>query len=225
MKTITLNLYRFNELDKTAQEKALTTYRHVNIELDWWETEYEDFTTLCTYLGMAVDPSSIRFSGFDSPGDGSAFSAGVNLPKLCKAIPEQAWKAYAPLQTFPFCLPDADRRLMALITEGILTINPQIIGGHSSYGVFTDLIVQMPGDKGREHGNIRAELLKLEDWLQQVAETLNRYLYGTLEKQYEYLTSDTAVGESIGSDEYLFTADGHPAGHLLALSQDQSHLK
>ena len=40
MKQITLKLYSFNELDKEAKGKALTTHRDLNINFDWWDDEY-----------------------------------------------------------------------------------------------------------------------------------------------------------------------------------------
>jgi hypothetical protein len=93
MKQITLKLYSFNELDKEAKGKALTTYQDVNIGFNWWDDEFEDFIELCSYLGIAVIKDKIAFRGFYSQGDGSGFSAQVDLPKLVTAIETQAWKA------------------------------------------------------------------------------------------------------------------------------------
>ncbi len=73
MKTITLKLYSFNELDKPGKEKALTTYRGLNVDFDWWDDEFEDFIELCSYMGIAVIKDSIKFRGFYGQGDGSGF--------------------------------------------------------------------------------------------------------------------------------------------------------
>ena len=59
MKTITLKLYSFNELDKQAKQKALTTYQDLNIGFDWWDYVFEDFIELCSYMGIAVNNESI----------------------------------------------------------------------------------------------------------------------------------------------------------------------
>lgn len=42
MKTITINLYSFNELSKEAQQKALNKLATINVEHDWWDDTYED---------------------------------------------------------------------------------------------------------------------------------------------------------------------------------------
>jgi len=42
MKTIKINLYKFNELSEDAQEKAIETNYDINVSFDWWEHTYED---------------------------------------------------------------------------------------------------------------------------------------------------------------------------------------
>ena len=221
MKTITLKLYGFNELAKEAKEKALTNYRDINADFDWWDNEYEDFITLCSYFGIAVIKDSIKFSGFYSQGDGSGFSAKVDLFKLQDAIEQQAWKSFAPGQEFPFHLPEIDLRVLALIVKNRLPNEPRVISTRNYYGIVVDLGVYPASGHGKAHDNIFEELDRLEEWLKGIAETLNCYLYNTLEKQYEFLISDDAVKESILSNEYLFTADGRSANHLEQLTNNK----
>lgn len=221
MKTITLKLYSFNELAKEAKEKALTIYRDINTSFDWWDDEYEDFVTLCSYLGIAVIKDSIKFSGFYSQGDGSGFSAKVDLLKLQDAIQKQSWKSFAPRQEFHFLLPDIDRRVLALIAKNTLPNEPRVISALNYYGVVADLGVYAMGGHTKGHDHIFEELDRLEEWLKGIAETLNCYLYNLLEKQYEFLISDGAVKESILSNEYLFTADGRQANYLNQLTNSK----
>jgi len=42
MKTVTLNLYKFNELSESAKETAISELAYINTEIDWWESIYED---------------------------------------------------------------------------------------------------------------------------------------------------------------------------------------
>lgn len=222
MKTITLKLYSFSELGKTSKEKALSTYRDLNVNFDWWDNDFEDFIELCSYMSIAVIKDKIKFRGFYSQGDGSGFSAFVNIPQLVTAIENQSWKEYALLQEFVFTVPQIDRRVMALVANGLLSGEPQIIGRTRQYGVTTDLGISEIIKDGKTHDNIFEELDKLEEWLRSIAEILNRYLYKSLENQYEFLTSDAAIKESILTNEYLFTADGRTANHLIALNKRTS---
>jgi hypothetical protein len=219
MKTITLKLCSFAELDKIGKEKALTTHRDLNLNFDWWDDEYEDFIELCSYLGISILKDSIKFDGFYSQGDGSGFSANVDIVKLATAISAEPWKTYAPKQEFAFPPLAIDRRVMALVEKGLLPNEPQIIGRYRQYGVVVDLGVYVINENGKNHDLIFDELDNLEEWLRGIAEILNRYLYKSLEKQYEFLTSDTAIKESILTQEYLFTADGRSANYLLNLKK------
>ena len=219
MKQITLKLYSYNELDKEAKGKALTTHRDLNINFDWWDDEFEDFIELCSRIGIAVIKDKIKFRGFYSQGDGSGFSAKVDILKLITAIENQSWKDYAPLQEFPFTTPDIDRRVLPLLAKDILPNEPQIISRSQYYGVVVDLGIYVINEDGREHDNVFEELDKLEEWLRKIAETLNHYLYKTLENQYDFLCSDTAIKESMLNMEYLFTADGRSANYLEQLTK------
>lgn len=219
MKTITLKLYSFDELDKKSKEKALTTYRGVNVDFDWWDDEFEDFIELCSYMGIAVIKDSIKFRGFYGQGDGSGFSAKVDLVQLQDAIKTEAWKSFAPLQQFPFHPARIDRRIWPLIANNILPNEPQIISTQRQYGVVVDLGSYVINEGDRLHDNVFEELDKLEEWLRKIAVTLNRHLYASLEKQYEFLISDTAIKESILSNDYLFTADGRSANYLEQLNK------
>jgi hypothetical protein len=176
MKTITLKLYSFNELDKTAKEKALTTYRDFNINFDWWDDEFEDFIELLSYMGIAVIKDSIRFRGFYSQGDGSGFSATVDISKLLDAVANQSWKDYAPMQEFVFGAPEIDSRVITLVAKGLLPSEPQIICRSRQFGIVTDLGISEVIQDGKTHDHIFEELDKLEAWLRHVAEVLNRHL-------------------------------------------------
>lgn len=221
MKTIILNLYSYAELNDEAKRKALNKNRDLNFAFDWWDSVGEDFVNLCSYLGIKVFKESIQFRGFYSQGDGSAYSARVDFAKLQDAIGKQSWKAYAPLQEFPFLPPDIDRRVMKLVVNGLLPAEPQIIGRTKQFGIVTDLGIYVIDQNGREHPNIFDELQKLEEWLRSLAEILNQFLFDSLENQYDYLSSDEAIEESFLANETLFTADGRSAGHLDNLSDNQ----
>jgi hypothetical protein len=48
----------------------------------------------------------------------------------------------------------------------------------------------------------------LTGFISEVVKDLNRWLYRTLEKEYEYLSSDEAIIETIEANEYTFTESG-----------------
>jgi len=224
MKVIQLKLYTFKELGRVAKQKALTDYRYLNVDFNWWDDIYGDFISLCEYLAITVEKDSIKFSGFYSQGDGSAFSAKADLIRLNHAITAQAWKAYAPLQEFKFPALTADRRVLRLVDSGLLPSEPQIIARYRQHGVTADIGAYVVNEN-RDHDNVFEELDKLDEWLKAVAQILNRFLYESLQNQYEFLTADSTVKESLLFNEYLFTADGRAAGHLLELAKHHNTTK
>jgi len=218
MKVIQLKLYTFRELGRLAKQKALTDYRYINVDFNWWEDEYDDFIHICEGLGIEVHKHTIKFTGFYSQGDGSAFSATVDFNKLPEAVRLETWKRYAPLQEFKFPALNVDRRVMKLVIAGILPSEPQIIARYKVNDIVTDLGIYVVNER-KNHDLVFEELEKLEEWLRKVAKILNSYLYDCLQKQYEFLISDTTVKESLLFNEYLFSADGRAAGHLHELAK------
>jgi hypothetical protein len=220
MKTIQLNLYSFGELDEKAKKKALKEFQDLNVNFDWWDFGYNDFISICEYLGVTVDKKSVHFEGFYSQGDGSCFDADVDILKLLLAIDTSAWQEYAPNVQFSFFRPGIDKRVLTLIEQAKLEMNARIISRQRGYGVVVDLGVYPISEPEKNRDMIYGELDELEKWLDGIAQTLNRYLYKALEREYEFQTSDEAIAETIEANEYLFTADGKSANRLQALANN-----
>jgi len=218
MKTIQLNLYEFGELDATAKEKALNACHDLNLVCDWWDYTYNDFNTICGLLGITVDKKSIHFDGFYAQGDGSSFNAEVDFSILLKGLQNKAWRGYAPKLDFDFGLPGIDKRVLELVKYHKIDMNARIISRTRGYGVVADLGVYPAFHPVKNYDLIYGELDDLETWLDSVAQILNRFLFKSLEGNYEYLTSDEAVTEAIEANEYWFTADGKRATRIEELA-------
>ena len=78
-----------------------------------------------------------------------------------------------------------------------------------------------PSNGPRFHDYIYDEIDALEAWLTGIATKLNQFLYKSLEKVYDYLTSDEAVAEALTVNEIPFTADGRSAIALENLIKNQ----
>jgi hypothetical protein len=210
MRTVKIDLYQFEELTSEAKQKAIIKYRDFNLDHGWWEFVYEDFINLCSTVGIVVNKNSIAFDGFYSQGDGSGFSADVDIIKLKKSIENENWKSYAPRENFQFPPNNIDRRVMGLIEKGGILLESKIINSRNGNYVVADM-GGYPSNGPRFHNYIYSEIDLLEEWLKQVAMIFNRFLYKSLENEYEYRTSDEAVSEALASNEIPFTADGRSA--------------
>jgi hypothetical protein len=88
MREEVIKVYKFNELDDRAKQKAREWYTGCDYPHDdWWDWTYEDFGIICGIIGieLATTPvklmgggvrhkPDINFSGFYSQGDGACFS-------------------------------------------------------------------------------------------------------------------------------------------------------
>lgn len=218
METIQLDLYGFAELSEKAKEKALREFANINVFDDWYTFTVEDFKIVCETICITVDTTKTYFRGFYSQGDGSCFNAKVNIPQLVQAIKDQSWKDYAPMLELDLSLPQADSRIIPLIRKESFDIVPKITGAERWYSIAADLNYYLP-NTGHRYDRIEAELQKLGDWLQSVADKLNRYLYKSLEAEYEYQTKEETVIEAIEINEYQFTADGVCATRIKNLAK------
>jgi len=221
MKTIKIRLYEFAELEEKAKDKALKELSDINVNFDWYDTVFYDFQAIVKTLGITLTTNNIHFSGFYSQGDGSAFEATVYLPALADAIAGEKWKGYAPNIELDLPLCPTKRRVLKLMESEALDISPRIRQPTRCYYVRAELNEQFPYNNHR-FDRIEAELEKLEDWLQQVADKLNRYLYKSLQDDYEYQTSDKAIIEAVEANEYHFTADGKLATRIERLSLENN---
>ena len=74
MRTETIKIYRFEELNDKAKEQAIEESRLINVQYEWWDGIYDMYK--CDTKGS--DIHNIYFSGFYSQGDGAMFEASIN---------------------------------------------------------------------------------------------------------------------------------------------------
>src|SRR5262245_18552460 len=73
MRTLQIPVYSFDELSRSAQDKALEIMHDINTGLDRWDdATFDDFREIGTTLGIEVE--NIYLSGFSCQGDGACFT-------------------------------------------------------------------------------------------------------------------------------------------------------
>ena len=56
MRTIEINLYKFDELSAEAQQKAIDSLQTINVEHDWWQFTYDDADSIGVEInGFGID--------------------------------------------------------------------------------------------------------------------------------------------------------------------------
>lgn len=201
MRTVEITLYHYDELPtEKAKEKAREWWLQDGLGYDWWDAVYEDADQVAQILGIEIDRKgkstpAIYFTGFYHPGEGSSFEGHYAYAKgAVKAI-----KAYAPrdetLHRIARDLQEAQRRNFYGLRATIRAYRD------SSIHVNVENIQHIYGDATDE----------AEEAITEAMNDFNHWLFQRLKDEYEYLTSDEQVEESIRANEYEFTEEGHPA--------------
>jgi hypothetical protein len=220
MRTISVNLFRINELSAEAKEKALEKHRDWNVQDEWYDFVVDAWKEKLDAIGF--EHAEIHFSGFSSQGDGACFDAHCNMDKLLKSYyPKELVDFiveyfdlsakintvnhhYSHENTRDFNLvwdcPNSFVKVMDVSTESL----PLLIGTVEEYAQkLLDIRIR------NQIGPI--DLKEFEKDIEENRTSLCRELYRELEDAYESLTTDEAVTESLEANEKEFTEDGKDA--------------
>lgn len=216
-------VYFYDELDDEAKDKARDWFRQDYPDYDWWGGTYDMIADAGKYLGIDLkqkpvklmgggtryDPS-IWFTGFYHQGSGSSFDGrwraeDVQADKL-KADFTSDKELHRLADTFAELAKDNPELSASITAKGDNWITVDVEHGETRDEIVNAFEYDSPEWK--------AETTKDDeraDTLTDALRDFNRWIYKTLEAEYEYLTSDEQVAESIRTNEYEFTKDGSRA--------------
>lgn len=202
MPTIThTEVFQFHELGETAQEKARDWYREGGFDYEWWEFIFDAAREIGAILGFEIGEGEISFAGFWSPSDGASFTATWSVP----TSPVKAMTAYAP----------KDERLHSLardawaIVRGMTERDEAFSvyrNGRSRNGRSISRACSMAHE-----GSMHCDHAAIES----LAKNFARWIYNTLESEWDYMNSDEQVDEAIIAAGYTFTTTGQRFGESL----------
>ncbi len=195
MKTIEINLYKFEELSDEAKKKAIQECQENEYYLDyeWWDGIYEDATTIAGLMGIEID--KIYFNGFWSQGDGACFVGDYRY----KTGALKAVKKYAPLDTYLHTIAERLQKLQKrYFYQLTATIKHR---GHYYHENSNEIIIDTLNSDRYISDDTDEELTDiLRDYM--------RWIYTQLNNEYDYLMSDESVSEHLIANEYEFTENG-----------------
>lgn len=210
---IETTVYKFEELSIRARETARAWYREGGFDYEWYEFVFEDFGRICECLGVRLktspvhlvgggtrDEPRIHFTGFWSQGDGASFQA---LYSYRKGAPS-AIRDCAPKDT---TLHGIDDGLQAIQRRNFYQLRADVSHRGNYYHEYCMAI-----SVRRESLNYQDMTADAEDTVIEALRDLARWLYRQLENEYNALTSDEMVDETIEANAYTFTASGRQFG-------------
>ena len=210
---IATTVYRVDELHECAKDRARAWYRECGFDHDWYDAVYEDFQRIANILGIRLktrvsrliggrtreDPC-IWFRGFWSQGDGAAWEGTYSYRKSAAA----ELLAYAPKDQ---TLHHIAETLQAAQRHNFYQLRAEVTHRGNYYHAFT-MAVSVTRD-----GAAAAEIIgDAESIVTDALRDLANWLYRQLEQEYDYLTSDEAVDETLVANGYTFTKEGRRFG-------------
>lgn len=202
MKTVSIQLFNFEELNDTAKEQARAWFRRASESDTFWHEcvtdEAEEFGAL---LGIDID--KIPFRGFCSQGDGACF-VGTWRASQCTESNVDTLIANAPLDETLHAIAHEFGRLAKLYPFATFTTfhRGNYCHEHSVNFEFCACEDEIPsGFSNEQYGLMVGEI-------EAVSRRFMRWIYAQLESAYNYETSDENVDSNIVANEYTFLASG-----------------
>ena len=216
--------YSFEELSPEAKKKAIQNHYDININYDGWsDGVIEGFKEDMAEIG--IEDPEVQFSGFYSQGDGASFtSEDIDTRKLFDAVGIESnefldmstederrkgenKEFYDLLDT----LEDVGHLDRIRIKPEELRVTIERIGGGRYYHentVRANVEIWDEPDGWEIPPYFESELSdKVTDFIRGIC----RKLYRDLEKDYEHLTSEEAVAETLIDNGYEFDEEGNVA--------------
>lgn len=193
MKTLTVEVYQFDELDEKAKETARDWFKEKGFEPSDYECVVTDAKEIGAKLGFNGE---IQWSGFSCQGDGARWVGSW----AAKDVSADALKAHAP----------KDERLhrianrLDVLTHEYPEITFKLKSSDSHYVHKYTVGFELDTPEGY------SALLcaKIYNEFGEIACDFMQWIYDRLEEHYEWLYSNENVEDCIRANEYGFTKEG-----------------
>jgi len=196
--TMTLTAAELKDRDPQRFNKAYWKWVENAADYEWWEDLYSSFEAKLGAMGIYNVEAT--FSGFDSQGDGAAFSGRVQLTPFMERhkLDEQYPALYIGVKNDGSYVRVGYRGNNMTCRDYMMYANqtgPEGIFAQLSQEAWEDLVDEQEGQAG------------LEDLVMEECEKLADELYRELKREYEYLTCENAFIESCELNEITFEVD------------------
>ena len=183
----------------------LEKYRDINVDYQWWDSVYADFTEDMKAVG--IDVRRMYFTGFWSQGDGACFAGKLNNTL--------AYLDHHHKDQYPM--------IRKLLEHGGGVRVKCTHSGHYYHATCTEFWVDADALTGIIPQPTEFHEAIVERWQDQLQDEVDAFekdiieqwrsymgdLYKKLEAEHDYLTSDEAVWEAIEANELDQDAEDH----------------
>jgi hypothetical protein len=199
-------------MNKERKAALIERYHDINVSHDWWDAVYEDFESVCKILGIELDATKygpdIMFSGFWSQGDGASWAGAYYAERWDRSSMHNLYtydtapariREYAPKDEELHRIADELCFLARIYYPAYARVTRL---GYYCHSGTMHLAHYRPMDESTDEGDFADEVHRhVEDTLTDLFRDLADWLYARLEQEYNYLTSDEAVWDTIEANE------------------------
>lgn len=217
---------KYDELDDAAKVRAREWFASTVFEdSSDWDHVYADVAEVGALMGIVIDDRvvktvkgtsftepDIRFSGFSFQGDGASFSALLYVKDMAGCVARV--KEHAPADESLHALAAHAEEIHALITAYHVArrLDGQDVDTDEHpecEPTMTIAIVDTAhGFRTMVVNDLRCPP-EISALINQFVEDFARWIYKSLEAEYDHLTDDETVEETIRANEFEFDEDGH----------------
>lgn len=184
-------------MNDDRKQALIERHREINVYYQWWDSTYDDFNAICRRMGITLEKHEPSFSGFWSQGDGASFT-GAFVGDVAETAP-QTIREYAPVDKELHRIADELCTLGRIYYRAYASIGrPYGTRYCHQYTMYVTFVEPYDGDPDDWADAVHTAL---EEGLQELFRDLAGWLYQTLEREYDYLTSDEAVWDGIVANE------------------------
>lgn len=186
---------KIDELPEEVKESVLNANRSINVEdIEWWDCTVDDVKEVGKLIGIDID--NVYFSGFCNQGDGACFEGDYEYRKQSVSLVFGHAPKDKELKRIANELQELQRRFFYQLTARVKH------RGHYMHELCT--VIDVSGNEDFSY-DVHEDA---EDGITEFLRDFMRWIYKRLENEYEYLTSDEAVEETLKINEYNFDLEG-----------------
>lgn len=189
-------VYEFSELNEDAKQKAIDSLRDINTDYEWWDCTIQDLTVALESIGFSG--VEIAFSGFWSQGDGARFTGQYSYEKGALSKVKKEYPEFTGLHELAETLQELNKPYFYSLRFKLGVLNSLYCHENTSGLEWSECDTKEDGWPSDDTDNAIVETCR----------EFMREIYTMLEKEYDFLTSDECVIETIASNGYQFTGEG-----------------